>query len=248
MARSKGSAGERPRRRARPRAVARAPRLFVAVAWKSARRGASIDASRCHVALSRAKVRGQRAAGCGRVARTHGDHRGLLFFVSVVSFLAFALLLESGEGQDLLRGRRDGRAPGRAPASRARGVQAHPRLVAQQALAELPHVAQSLQHRVQVTRVAHVVQPGRAVGLAVRPSGGHRARGVVTRLAAPRHGAPETSTCAPADAHPRMATLSGARRLAENFDFAVEVSFRPRFVVAFADDLAPAALFASRGW
>jgi len=38
-----------------------------------------------------------------------------------------------------------------------------------------------------------------------------------------------------------MATLSGARRLAENFDFAVEVSFRPRFVVAFADDLAPAA-------
>jgi hypothetical protein len=46
-----------------------------------------------------------------------------------------------------------------------------------------------------------------------------------------------------------MATLSGARRLQNFFDFAVELSFRPRFVVAKnADDLAPAALFASRGW
>jgi hypothetical protein len=43
--------------------------------------------------------------------------------------------------------------------------------------------------------------------------------------------------------------LSGARRLQIFFDFAVELSFRPRFVVAKnADDLAPAALFASRGW
>ena len=145
--------------------------------------------------------------------------------------------------------------PGRAPAPRTRGVQAHPRLVAQQALAELPHVTQSLQHGVQVTRVAHVVQPGRTLGLAVRPSSGHRARRVLTCLAAPRHGAPETSTCAPADAHPRMACaaicFSSGRLPKFRFRGSNEPAFPPRragVVVLPPGGLPRAALFASRGW
>jgi hypothetical protein len=46
-----------------------------------------------------------------------------------------------------------------------------------------------------------------------------------------------------------MASAVRRSTAAKFFDFAVELSFRPRFVVAKnADDLAPAALFASRGW
>ena len=118
------SRGARARREARgkgepTREAARASRarrcVFIALVWVRARRAASIDASRSsRRGLPRQSPR-TASGGCGRVARTHRDHRGLLF-VSVVSFLAFALLLESGEGQDLLRGRRDGRSPGRAPA------------------------------------------------------------------------------------------------------------------------------------
>jgi hypothetical protein len=102
-------------------------------------------------------------------ARTDWHHRGLLGLVAGLPLLALPSLLEPGEGENLLRGR-GRRRPRRLSRRSTRRVQARARLVAEEAFAKLPHVAQRLQHAVQVTRVADVVQPGAAVTL-------HRASG-----------------------------------------------------------------------
>ena len=102
-------------------------------------------------------------------ARTDWHHRGLLSLVAGLPLLALPSLLEPGEGENLLRERGRTR-PRRLSRRSTRRVQARAGLVAQEAFAKLLHVAQRLQHAVQVTRVADVVQPGAAVAF-------HRASG-----------------------------------------------------------------------